>query len=240
MVKKRILYISASVLLLVLAGFIVVWTNLDWIVKNAIEHYGSQINKTAVRVGKVSLQPSQGKGAIEGLTVANPKGFSSDHIISVGAVRVRLAPKKIASNPLVIDDIRIIAPVIVYEMNDSRISNVDAIRKSLDAGGPAVKQQKAAKIEPKEPAKRLRIKKLVVENATVEVRVAAAGDKPRTLTLKRIELTDIGGEKGATPDRAGKEILSAVLSEVSKEVGKAGASLLLEKGLEHVFKSKER
>ena len=60
--KKKFLIIIAAVVLLLAAGLAFLWTNLDWIVKNAIERYGSQATGTAVRVDRVNLNPAQGKG----------------------------------------------------------------------------------------------------------------------------------------------------------------------------------
>ncbi len=239
MTKQRIVsLIGITALLLLIAAVVFLWTNLDSIVKSAIEHYGSLATKTAVRVRSVSLHPAEGRGAIEGLTVANPPGFASRYILSLGGISLKLSPRSIASDPIVINDIRITAPAVVYEMNESRTSNVDALKKNLGGPAQAAKQQPASRKDRKNEEKRLRIKRLVVENATVEVRAAGLGDKPRTLTLRRLEMNDIGGTKGAPPEQVGNEILSAILAEAGKEVGKAGGAYLLEKGMERLMRRK--
>ncbi|NTW67441.1 MAG: hypothetical protein HGB21_14230, partial [Nitrospirae bacterium] len=46
---RKVLIIIASAGLLLAAGLIFLWTNLDRIVKNAIERYGSQAIGTVVR-----------------------------------------------------------------------------------------------------------------------------------------------------------------------------------------------
>jgi hypothetical protein len=235
--KRKLLAIIAAVGLLLAAGLIFLWTNLDWIVKNAIEHYGSQATGTAVRVDSVSLEPVKGKGAIKDLTVANPSGYSAPHIISLGGISVRIAPRTIAADTIVIDDIRITAPLVVYEMNDAGVANVDALKKNLGADKPAQPASGGRK-SAKDKGKRLRIRHLVIENAKADVRVAGLGDKPRTIALSRIEMTDIGGKNGAPSEEVAKQIVTAILSEVSEEAGKAGASRLLEKGLERALKRK--
>jgi len=234
--NRKILIIIAAVGLIVAAALAFLWTNLDWIVKNAIEHYGSQATGTAVRVRGVALRPAQGKGTIEGLTVANPRGYVAPHILSLGAISVRIEPRTITSNLVVIDDIRITSPLVVYETNDAKVANVDVLKKNLgaDTGKPASKGKRAAKED-----KRLRIRHLVIENAKAEVRVAALGDKPRIVALERIEMTDIGGKNGAPPEEVAKQIVTAILAEVSKEVGKAGASKLLENAMERALKKRK-
>jgi uncharacterized protein involved in outer membrane biogenesis len=231
---RKFLVIIAATGLLLAAGLIFLWTNLDWIVKNAIERYGSQATGTAVRVDRVSLHPAQGKGAIEGLTVANPPGYSAPHILSIGSISVSIAPRAVTANPVVIDEIRITAPLVVYEMNDEAVANIDVLKKNLTAGEPARTGDKGRKGD----EKRLRIKRLVIENARAEIHVAALGNKPRTVALSRIEMWDIGGRNGKPPEEVAKQIVSAILAEVSTEAGKAGAGKLLEKGLERMLRRK--
>ncbi|MHB8843497.1 MAG: DUF748 domain-containing protein [Nitrospirota bacterium] len=235
--KRKFLIIIAAAVLLLAAGLVFLWTNLDWIVKNAIERYGSQATGTAVRVERVSLSPAQGKGAIEGLTVANPHGYTAKHIMSLGGISVRIAPRSITADPVVIDDIRITSPLVVYEINDKHVVNVDALKKNMGAdkpAQPAAGQKKSAK----DKGKRLRIRHLVIENAKADIRIAGLKDKPRIIALPRIVMTDIGGKNGAPPEEVAKQIVTAILSEVSKEAGKAGAERLLEKGLDRALKRK--
>ncbi len=235
--KRKFFMIIAAAGLLLAAALAFLLTNLDWIVKNAIERYGSQVTGTRVQVRGVSLHPVEGKGSIDGLTVANPPGYSAPHILSLGAISVRIDPRAIASDPVVIEDIRITSPLVVYEMNDARVANVDVLKKHLAAeqpGRPAAGDKKGSK----EQGKRLRILHLSIENARVEVRIAALGDKPRTVALSRIQMTNIGGKNGAPPEEVAKQVVTAILSEVSKEVGKAGASRLIENAVERALKRK--
>jgi hypothetical protein len=234
--NKYLLIISALGLLLAVA-LAFLWTNLDWIVKSAIERYGSQATGTRVQVDRVALHPLQGKGAIEGLTVANPPGYSAAHILSLGVISVRIEPGTVASNPVVIDNIRVTAPLVVYEMNDARVANVDVLKKHLSTG-QSEKPVAGGRKNPKEQVKLLRIRHLVVENAKVEVQIAALGDYPRIVALSRLEMTDIGGKNGAPPEEVAKQIVTAILSEVTREVGKAGASRLIENAVERALKRK--
>jgi RNA 3'-terminal phosphate cyclase len=131
-----------------------------------------------------------------------------------------------------VEDVRVTSPLVVYEMNDEQVANVDVLKKNLAAGQPARTGDRSRKgVE-----KRLRIKRLVIENAQAEIHVAALGNNPRTVALSRLEMSDIGGRNGAPPEEVAKQIVSAILAEVSTEVGKAGAEKLLEKGLERLLR----
>ena len=226
MTRGRKTLIAAAVVILVLTGAaLYVLTNLDWIVKRAIEHYGSQATKTSVRVGSVSLKLTKGEGAISRLTVANPKGFSSSPIFALGQVSLKIEPRSVTKDVVVIDLIRIAGTRVLYETDRSGRSNLDALKKNL---GSAEGQKRATdKGKKKEP--RLRIKRLLIEDSSVELR---AGDKPQTLALGNVSLADIGGPAGATPEQAAKEIVGAITSEAGKEAAAAGARWLLQRELE--------
>ncbi len=230
MTRSRKLLIVAALILLVAAGIIFLWTNLNWIVKNAIERYGSRASKTSVRVASVSIKPSEGEGAIEGLTVANPKGFTSARAVSLGSIMVRIDPRTVTSSPVVIEEVRISAPQVVYELDKAGTSNIDVLKKNIASSGGSTGKQSADR--KRETGRRLRIKKLTVENGRIDVLVSTLGVKPQAITLRRIEITDIGGQAGATPDQIAKQILNAIVAEVAREVSDAGAKQLLDKGLQ--------
>ncbi|MGE5173270.1 MAG: hypothetical protein ACM3MD_05515 [Betaproteobacteria bacterium] len=236
--RRKIIILTSVLALIVVAGLIFLWTNINWIVKSAIEHYGSQTTRTSVRVASVSIKLAQGKGTIEGLTVANPKGYTAAHVLSLGSISVRIVPSTVTSTPVVIDDIRISAPQIIYEMDSSGTANVDVLKKNIASSDSAPKRPADKKKPGKET--RLRIKKLVIENGRVDASVAVPGSRPQAITLKRIEMTDIGGQAGATPEQVAKQVLSAIVSEVSREVAEAGAKRLLEKGLERAVEQMQR
>lgn len=234
MTTKRKLFIAAAAVLVILAASaLFLWNNLDRVAKNAIEKYGSRAVGTAVRVDSVALELAKGTGAIRGLTVANPPGYSAPHIMSLGSIAVSVSPRSIAADPAVIYNIFISSPRLVYEMNENGVANVDALRKNMGPSRPARRTKSAPGRE-----KRIRIRHLVIENAKADVRVAALGGKPRTVSLPRIEMKNIGGKHGAPPEDVAKQIASAILSAAGKEVGKAGAEKLLEKGLERILRRK--
>jgi uncharacterized protein involved in outer membrane biogenesis len=230
---RKILILIGVLVVAVAAAIVFVLTNINSIVKSAIEHYGSAAAKTSVRVSSVSIKLTEGSGIVEGLTVANPRGFSSPHVLSFGSITVRIEPRTVTSGVVVIDEVRITAPQVVYEMNDSGVSNVDILKKNIESQGPSVPKRSPGDGKAADREKRLRIKKLIVESARADVRVAGLAEKQQT--LKKIEITDIGGHAGATPEQATRQILSAILSQVTNEVGRAGAKRLLQKGAERAL-----
>src|SRR5574337_1148179 len=140
--KKKIIILIVLALILAIAGTAVyVFTNLDSIVKAAIEKYGSQATKTAVRVSSVKITLGNGEGAVHGLRVANPSGFSAPSIITLDDIAVRIAMKSVTSTPIVIDNSLISGPEVFYEMKQDGTTNVDVLKKNLLSGPSKEEQQ---------------------------------------------------------------------------------------------------
>lgn len=218
---KKVL-IVVGVLLLVVAGAIFyVITNLDSIVKAAIEKYGSEATKTAVRVSSVKIRLSAGSGEIGGLTVANPRGFSSPYIFRLGKISAKIDTHSITSSPIVIDELRISSPQVVYELNQGLDSNISVLKKDIQASS-ASSAKKVGKEKPGNKEIRIVIKKLVIDSGNIEAHAAAFKDRPQSVTLKHFEMTNVGGRDGATPARIAEEILTTLVKEVGGAVVQAG------------------
>ncbi len=234
--SRKLLLIAGVVLVAVFAAILFVVTNVDWIVKTAIERYGSAAAGTAVRVRKVTIRLASGEGAIAGLTVANPPGFSDPSLFRLGAVRVRIDPRSVAADPVVIDEIRISAPRVFYEVDRTGTSNLDVLKRNLERHSPGKTAAREQRTAGTQKEKRIRIRKFVLESGRIDVRVAAAGKTPHSATLKRLELKDIGGPRGTSPEEAARRILSALAGEAGREVASSGARRYLSEGTDRSLK----
>ncbi|HSB33322.1 MAG TPA: hypothetical protein VLG39_02585, partial [Nitrospirota bacterium] len=186
MKKKVILFIFLALILAVAGATVYVLTNLDSIVKAAIEKFGSQATKTPVRVSAVTIKLRSGEGAVLGLKVANPSGFSFPSIITLDDISVRIEVNSVTGTPVVIDNILISGPQVFFERKEDGTTNVDILKKNLTASGSPREEQ--PKQSPKGKEIKLRIKKLVFEKGKIHVRVAKLGDRPFTVVLPRLEL----------------------------------------------------
>ncbi len=234
--KKKIIIVIVLVLILVVAGAVTyVLTNLDSLVKAAIEKYGSEATKTAVRVSTVKITLKSGEGAIHGLTIANPPGFSSSSIMMLNNISTRIAVDSITGSPIVIDTILISGPEVFYDMKEDGTSNVDILKKNLSSGPSREEQQQKGS---KGKERRIRIKKLVFEKGKIHVHIAKVLEKPYVVDLPRLELTDIGKQNGATPDEIGRAVVSALTDEAAKSAkaaAQAQGKQLLQKGAEDLL-----
>lgn len=206
--SRKILLWAIILAVLVLAVFIILWTQLDQLVASAIRKYGSQTTQTAVSVSSVHIDLTSGKGSIDRLTVGNPRGFSSPYAIRLEGISTKIRTRSVTTDTIVIDEIRIKAPSLYYEMKSSGDSNLDLLKRNIKASGGRQKGSTARKSGGKE--KRVMIRRLVIEKGRIELRHPAF-EKAQVGTVRRIELTNIGSNGGATPAEIAEQILTPIL-----------------------------
>lgn len=233
MAKGRGLGIGVLVLVAVIAGILyVILTSLDSIVAAAIEKYGSQATQTPVRVSAVSIDLTSGEGSINELTVGNPSGFSAPNIFTLGGISTRIELKSVTEDPVVIDEIMVKSPHVVYEINQSGKSNLDALKENL-AKSSRAPEPSADSGKGEGPG--LVIRKLVIESGEIDADVAALPGKDLSAKVPRIELTNVGEkEGGATASEVAEQVLSALIKHVGPVVASLGVEKYLGKSLDEV------
>ena len=231
---KKVLIGAVGIALIVVGGLAFVWSNLDSIVKDGIQTYGSEATKTAVRVAEVKIKLESGSGSIKGLTVGNPAGFANPNVFELGMISTKIDTSTVTNNPVVIDEIIISAPAVVYEINKSGVSNVDVLKKNLAQSASGSSGSSASKGGDE---LKLIIRKLVVEGGQATVRIAALGDKDQTVKLPRIQLTDVGKKSGGATAAEVAQILSArMLKNVQSSVARIGVNQYLGKSADALKK----
>jgi len=87
---KKIL-ISLGVLVVLLGGGVFyLLSNLDEIVRTAIEDYGSEAVGSQVSVGAVEISLREGSASIFNFSIANPPGFSDEDMLRFAELSVAL------------------------------------------------------------------------------------------------------------------------------------------------------
>ena len=228
---KKTLGIAALVAVLAVGGVIYyVVTNLDSIVEDAIEKYGSQTLGTRVRVGSVRISLADGKGTIRGLRVANPQGFSSGDAFRLGEITVQIDAGSVTGSPIVVPQVVILAPEVNFLMSATGGSNIDAILDNAKSGRGGGEAEPVGG-EEGGAAPRIAIGSFVFEEGEISADLEAVGGEEMTTDLPPVRLKNIGGSRGATPDEISKRVATAFLGSVTKAVARSQAGALIEKKL---------
>ncbi|MBI3562169.1 MAG: hypothetical protein HY080_10710 [Gammaproteobacteria bacterium] len=220
--NKALLSLFAVIILAIAAGVYYFASNLDALVKAAIEKYGSQATHTPVRVDRVKITLLQGEGTIRGLSVANPPGFSAAPAFSLGEILTRINTKALTDKKIVIDEVRIIAPVVVYEMNAERQSNLLLLKENLTAGGaPSAPQEHNTEVKPIT----LVIQHLLLQDAKLHATIVPLNNRQLELSLPALELNNLVG----TPAQITRQVLSRVIEQAKTAVQQSAVGQEMEK-----------
>jgi hypothetical protein len=213
--KKAILAVVV-VLVIAVAGILYyVLTNLDAIVKAAIEKYGSQAIQTQVKVDHVDIKLTTGTGTIKGLTIANPEGFSQPLAFSLGEITTTINIDKTSQNLVAIDLINIDAPNIFYEINAERQGSLNVLKDRLTTG---TSKASAPTEKSSQPSLELDIAKFQLKNALLQAKVVPLKDKMYKLKLPPLTLTNLRG----TPEQISRQVLKQLIDHAQTAIKKQG------------------
>jgi uncharacterized protein involved in outer membrane biogenesis len=216
--KKWIVRIVIVGVLVVILAVAAAFFFLGDIIKKGVETAGPQLTKTETRLSKATLSPFTGGAEMNGLFVGNPQGFKSEAAIKVGDVKVKLDPKSVFSDVVVIESIHIEAPEITYETGLAG-SNIGKILDNVEAAGGG-----ASSSEPPPPttgsSKKFRVKDIQINGAKVTLSVP--GLKPVVVPLENLRVQNIGTDgSGVNAAQLTREVLKPLLASVTKAATQA-------------------
>jgi len=227
--KKIIIGLFILIVVVIGAVSYYVFSNLDALVEAAIEKYGSEATKTAVRVDKVKISLKDGSGAIYGVTVANPAGFGDPNIFSLGEISTKIDYESVSKEIIIIDDITVLAPQVFFEMNKDKEINLNVLKQNIM---PAQSAAPAAK-EPAQPAGgapvKMIIKHMKFADGNINATVVPLNNKKYKLKLPAIEQSNLGAPNGAPPEEIARQILNRLTDEAKAQIKKQGLDKELDK-----------
>ncbi|HUS24048.1 MAG TPA: hypothetical protein VM369_03795 [Candidatus Binatia bacterium] len=205
---RRILALTAGALLLVLgaAGW---WAygHLGALVKRAVETVGPTVTGTPVTLTAATVSVFSGEGALLGLDIASPSGFSGGNAFHLGRVALSLEPGSLARKLVHVRSIVLDQPELLAETDAAGNINLKMLLDHARGGRAAGDGESGGDSG---EARRIVIDEFVCSAAKVRV-LAPALKLDRAVTLDTIRLRGIGGRQGATPGQAAQQMLRPVL-----------------------------
>ncbi len=218
--KKMFIGFVLVIIFAIAVGIYFVLTNLDALVKTAIETHGSEATQTAVLVDNVKINLTDGAGAITGLTIANPKGFAMPYAFSLGEIRTGIDLQSLQQEPYIINEITVLAPQVFVEINEGNKTNLNQLKKNLTSSSTTTQDKSQAPAETSAKQPRLIIRRVTFADGNILARVAALDNKEYQLKLPSLDMSNLGGSKGATPSELAREIINRLTERASEEVKK--------------------
>ena len=213
---KRLLFALGGLAVLALAAGLALSAMFGPAVKAAVEAVGPQVAGVPMTLGSFSVSPLAGRMRLRGLVVGNPPGFKTRSALELGDVRVHVRLRSLLTDTIVVESVLVRGASATYEIGPGG-SNVGVIqRKAESFAGGGSSEPKAGGA-----GKKLVIKDFRFEDGKARLSAGLLGGKALEADIPDIRLTDIGGQKGASPARVAADILKAVAGGV----GKAGVGL---------------
>lgn len=219
--KRTLLLSGAAVVIVLLGALWLLYSSLDFVVKEAIEKYGSQATGTSVRVASVSISLTSGRGTLRGVRIANPPGFSSGDAFAFGEVTLEIDVGTVTDDPVVINLILVDSPEVNYEVSADLKSNIDVIKSNVERFRGGEGGGEGGEGGGEGTSKRLRIREFTFQNGMIDVTSQIDGQE-LTIDLPEVRLTDIGGPNGVPLGEIGKTILQAFGGNVTRSVSRQG------------------
>lgn len=248
MTRRNLLVAAVAVLVIAIGVAIMVVSRADHLVQQAIETHGSAATQTAVRVEHVDIRLASTSAGLRNLTVANPPGFSTAPALRLDEVQIALDGTSLGADVLVLDEVKIVAPQVYFEVDANRQANLDVIRRNVEdydrrddvvaVGTPRpnvspVPTPPLARNPAGQP--RVIIKRLAITGGKVEIDATALGGKRKVVELPDTEVGGIGATSGGA---TGNEVAQFVVMALIRDVGTAVAATQVQTKIEEALGGK--
>jgi hypothetical protein len=211
-VRKLLGVVFVVALVLVVAIGVGIYYSAN-VVQQVVQRVGSDVTGVEVTLREVDLSDlTDGFVAGYGLRVGNPERFQSEYAIDISRISTTLELATLRAETLVIREIVLEAPSLVYEYLDGR-SNFGRIQRNVDASLAA---RRPAEREPGD-TRSIIIENLHVRGARAAI-VAPQLGREVNVDLPPLHLTDLGAETGGI---TAAEIVARVFAELHRHMTEA-------------------
>ena len=213
---RKALYGVVLLAVLGVAGVWLAFNYLDVLVKWTLEHYGPDVTGTPVHVSEVHISPRDGRGVVRGLEIGNPPGFSSGRAVRLGEVRVALDPATLTQDVVLIHELVLEAPQVVYERG-AKTTNLDVIQDRIEAYVKKLDAEDGAAgkggEKPRAGKRRFIIERLVIRGVHVTMTNTSLRGQGLGFDLPAVELADVGRKRGGLTASEVAQVVASTLQQ---------------------------
>ena len=118
----------------VLVGIIgvVVFTQLDSMIKSGLETAGPDVLSVDVSVGKISISPFSGRVKVTDFAIGQPDGFGDGPMVQLGELKMKVETGTLMDDHIIVDEIVIDRPLFDARLIGGQ-SNFQALQNRLAA-----------------------------------------------------------------------------------------------------------
>jgi len=205
--------------LLLGVGAYLAYSNMGALIKYAVETEGPGITKTSVTLDNAELDLVEGRAELQGFTVGNPEGFSSDYLFTLGGMTLEIDTQSLNSDVVVIKNFTVDGVNFLVEQKGTR-TNLQSLMDNLPASDSA--ESSTEDTGGGSTNKRFMIENLVFSAGSMKLVTEKYGEKE--LSIPTLKVTDVGNKtQGLTTGELGVEIFSQLLGQAKRTVKNAAS-----------------
>jgi len=210
---KRIVIV---VLLLVVIGGVVLYFSLNGILRTQIEQQSSKSLNLPTNLGGASLAIFGGDLSLQNYKVASPPGFSSQPMLELGGLDVKVSYGQLRSTPARIQSITIDSPKMLLEQKDGKF-NIKAMTENLPPGKPTEPTAEGESMK-------LIIDQISIKDPQVTIRPGLPG-LPEEIPVKlgSFEMKNVGNADGAQNGVAVKQVVTQLVTEMAAKASSSAS-----------------
>lgn len=220
--------IKLFVLILIVAAILVGVATfyLDTIAKKAIEFGGREALGVATTVDELNISILDGSTSLSGFAIANPSGFGDNLFMVLKQGKVNIDTETLMSDTIHISEISFVGLQLNLEQS-SQTSNVkELLGKAPQAktSAPATQSEATPPTTSTQSGKKFIVDRLILDDIGVNAKIQTLGTKLSdiSLTVPRIELTNIGQQQGGMMM---PELVEFIVTELINAIAKNSNSI---------------
>ena len=196
---KTIKRIILGLVILLVIVVLVLWMMIDSLAKAGVEKGGTYALGVDTKVDTLSLSLLSGQLTMNGLTIANPEGYKTEHLMKSGRFNLEIETGSVFTDTVRIPRFELDGLDVNIEQKLGK-SNVGEVMDN-------VKKRSGSK---EKGGKEFDIDLLVIRNVTAHVQVLPIGGKASTLTIK-VPLIEM---KNLTPENRKGIVMSELIAKL--------------------------
>jgi hypothetical protein len=184
-------------------------SNINELVKKAVEEVGSEVLGTQVTLAEADIQLMEARGSLKGLAIQNPAGFSNAKMLKLDEILLDLDVAKIKDKLVIIEQVKVAGAALLAEQKASS-TNFQALLAKLE-GKSAAAQSAPTKTS---DSTDIRIKINQFDFIDAQARVVSDQFGEASLPLPAINLSNVGGEQGLPPNELAQAVIKPILNSL--------------------------
>ena len=228
-------WILLLLIIIIIGAAVFLISNLNTIVKQAVESEGPKLTETSVLLDQVDLKLLNGRGELNEFVIGNPDGFNEENILEIDQFVLQFDPTSAFGDVVVVNEITLKGLVLTAEQKGLN-TNVQALLDTLTSGSSGSSSEVDG--EAGDPID----KKIILENLDFSdnvIRLVTEKWGSYDLKLPSFSLVDIGKQEGGlSPEELGIAVLEPLMKNAQKTIEQE-LKKISEEELKKLVKEKE-